>query len=198
MSKAQVFHAVTSGIASIASVLALGGAAYWGIFVFPDMAEAKRGWPAHPSVEGCVAVRGTPQRLGRGINYVEAGVTIANNTGKDVILDSVRFEVSVERVPSVIGRYDVEDVQIVVSRDLPELRLTVPSRGAQMLSGKTVRSRETKHYWRGVVLPDTSKAALYEFIVRVFVRGDSEPFGFARPLWLSDPLGRCPWNAPPV
>lgn len=193
----ETFHNVTSGITQ---VLALVGGAYWAIFVFPDLSEAKRGWPGHPTVDGCVAIR--THGLGGSARYVEAGLTVVNNTGKDVKIDSVHFEVMAGSLTSEAAKaaeYDVENGQFVAFRGLPELTMTVKPGAQRAISGFIVRPRETKYYWRGLVIKnDPAPIGPYEFVIQAFVHDESNPFGVGRPIWLSDQTGRCPWNASPV
>ena len=91
--------------------------------------------------------------------------------------------------------YDVENPQAVVMKEVPGLGMTVKPGAQRELSGYVVRPRETKHYWRGTVIKDTGRPGPYEFIVQAFVAGEAAPFGFGRPMWLTDNTGKCPWNA---
>ena len=196
MSRSETFHNITSGIASFFQIIAVIAGAYWAIYVFPEASEARRGWPGHPTVDGCVAVR--RHGLGGSAHYVEAGLSVANNTAKDVLLDSVRFEVlsgtlGTEAVAS--PAYDVENPQFVAMREVPGLAMTVKPGAQRGLSGYVVRPRETKHFWRGTVIKDAGRRGPYEFIVQAFVAGEGDPFGFGRPMWLTDNTGKCPWNA---
>jgi len=196
----QSFHNITSGVLNIFSLVALPLAAIWAYRTFPQLSEAQRGWPAHPTVDGCVAVR-TPSPLKGKAHYVEAGLTITNNTSKDVVIDSVRFAVLRGNIgsasPQAVG-YDVEDARMVTFDRLGDPDMVVRQGTQQALSGFTVRSKETKHYWRGTVLRGADPG-LAQFVVQVFINGERDPFGFGRTVWLADDLlGRCPWNSSPA
>ena len=197
MSRSETFHNVTSGVTQI---LALLGGAYWAIYVFPDLSEAKKGWPSHPTVDGCVAVR--THGLGGSAHYVEAGLTVMNNTGKEVKIDSVHFEVmsgSLTTEAAKSPNYDIEDGRFVALRPMPELTMTVRPGAQRAISGFIVRPKEIKYYWRGLLLKnDPASVGPYEFILQAFVHDEANPFGVGRPIWLSDQTGRCPWNASPV
>jgi hypothetical protein len=195
----ESFANLMAGFASIFTMLGVIGAAVWAVLTYPHFAEARRGWPGHPTVTGCVAIR-TPPGLTQQSAYVEAGAAVANQGIKDVRIDSVLFLVragSFTTAGKQTGTYDIEDRRIISNSLLSDLSMTVsPKSQHQILSGFTVRSEETKYYWRGFVLARPSEPAPTTFVVQVYMQGDSVPFGFGRPIWLSGDKGSCPWNAP--
>lgn len=186
--------------ANSVGIVAVIGGGVWALISFPSLEDALRGWPAHPTVEGCVAVRGAPPReLLPASHYVEFGVSISNPTDRSVVLDSVRlrfWEGSLTDRAEHARFFDPEDPGYV------EYRTTVAAdetfsreSNHRAMAGFAVRPNETKHVFRGLIVKRNQVRGPYVFEGHVFSREDTTPFAYARPVWLTDVTGRCPWNA---